>query len=110
MKPAAPFQAFSSQGKPARRDLTVPFDTGKNFKPDLAKLASHCNKMLLEYPNRTTDMEMAKLMKNIDRLLELISRLAKDEFTGYIKINFTQGGVGRVEKYEEILKLKNLKD
>lgn len=55
-------------------------------------------------------MEMAKLMKNIDRLLELISRLAKDEFTGYIKINFTQGGVGRVEKYEEILKLKNLKD
>jgi hypothetical protein len=26
------------------------------------------------------------------------------EFTGYIKINFSQGGIGRIEKYEEILR------
>jgi hypothetical protein len=49
-------------------------------------------------------------MKNIDRLLDLISKLAKDQFTGHIKINFTQGGVGSVEKYEEILKMKKAKD
>jgi hypothetical protein len=30
--------------------------------------------------------------------------LTEQQFTGYIKVNFTQGGIGRVEKFEEILK------
>ncbi len=34
----------------------------------------------------------------------LLQGLKDDGFTGYIKINFTQGSVGRVEKFEEILK------
>ncbi len=34
----------------------------------------------------------------------LLQTLKDDGFTGYIKINFTQGSIGRVEKFEEILK------
>jgi hypothetical protein len=33
-----------------------------------------------------------------------IQEMNAKEFTGYIKINFTQGGIGRIEKYEEILR------
>ena len=38
------------------------------------------------------------------RLLEYLE-ISKDQgFTGYIKINFSQGGISRIEKFEEILK------
>ena len=46
------------------------------------------------------DKHMAKL----DKLTELLRCLICDEFTGHIKINFSQGGIGRIEKFEEILK------
>jgi hypothetical protein len=49
-------------------------------------------------------------MTNIERLQDLITKLAREEFTGQIKINFTQGGVGRVEKYEEVLKFKKVEE
>jgi hypothetical protein len=45
--------------------------------------------------------------KRTDKLTKLwtaINGLIKGEFTGYIKINFTQGIIGRIEKFEEILK------
>jgi hypothetical protein len=35
-------------------------------------------------------------------LLEMITSLSCVEFTGYIKVNFSQGGIGRIEKFEEI--------
>jgi hypothetical protein len=37
-------------------------------------------------------------------LLTVLQEMTEKEFTGHIKINFTQGGIGRIEKYEEILR------
>jgi len=37
-----------------------------------------------------------------ERLFEMIQGLADNEFTGYLKVNFTQGALGRLEKLEEI--------
>ena len=44
-------------------------------------------------PNRTEKHE---------RLFEMIRGLSADEFTGYLKVNFSQGSIGRLEKFEEI--------
>jgi hypothetical protein len=38
------------------------------------------------------------------RLVDVISQLIDKEFTGHLKINFSQGGIGRIEKFEEILR------
>jgi hypothetical protein len=40
----------------------------------------------------------------IENLLRILKVLMDNKFTGYIKLNFTQGTLGRVEKFEEILK------
>ena len=45
-----------------------------------------------------------KHMEKLNRIVELLRCLICDEFTGHIKINFSQGGIGRIEKFEEILK------
>jgi hypothetical protein len=42
----------------------------------------------------------AKLM----RLVEYLQNSQCSQFTGYIKINFSQGHIGRIEKFEEILR------
>jgi hypothetical protein len=41
-------------------------------------------------------------MDRMTRLVEVIENLIESEITGYIKINFTQGSLGRIEKFEEI--------
>ena len=41
-------------------------------------------------------------MDRVTRLIEVIRKLIEGEFTGYVKINFTQGSLGRIEKFEEI--------
>jgi hypothetical protein len=38
------------------------------------------------------------------KLVDYLKTLQDTEFTGYIKVNYTQGSVGRIEKFEEILK------
>lgn len=43
-------------------------------------------------------------MQITEKIIELIKALMDKKFTGYIKINFTRGSVGKVEKFEEILK------
>ncbi len=43
-------------------------------------------------------------MDKLKQLYEYLSAIRNENFTGYIKVNFTQGNVGRVEKFEEILK------
>ena len=48
-----------------------------------------------------TDQKQAE---KLDKLSMLMVKLITEEFTGHIKINFSQGGIGRVEKFEEILK------
>jgi len=40
-------------------------------------------------------------MDRMKKLTEAISNLIEEEFSGYIKINFSQGSLGRVEKSEE---------
>ncbi|WP_052263348.1 hypothetical protein [Geobacter pickeringii] len=48
-----------------------------------------------------------KAGKQDEKLVRLVSELTKlvnEEFTGHIKINFSQGGIGRIEKFEEILR------
>ena len=42
--------------------------------------------------------------EKMTRIIELMKTLADEKFTGYIKVNFSQGGVGRIEKFEEILR------
>jgi hypothetical protein len=37
-----------------------------------------------------------------DKLIEILKDLKKTEFTGSLKINFSQGGVGRIEKLEKM--------
>jgi len=40
-------------------------------------------------------------MDRMKKLIEAIRTLIEGEFSGYIKINFSQGSLGRVEKFEE---------
>jgi len=41
-------------------------------------------------------------MDKMKRLSDEIRNLVESEFSGYIKINFSQGSLGRIEKSEEI--------
>ncbi|MDY6905463.1 MAG: hypothetical protein SWH61_12335 [Thermodesulfobacteriota bacterium] len=52
-------------------------------------------------PDRNDRSEKSDKM---DRLAATLMKLCEDRFTGYIRINFSQGSIGRVEKFEEILK------
>ena len=49
------------------------------------------------HPNR-------KRVDALDRLMAVIKDLADYKFTGYLNLNFSQGVLARVEKFEEILK------
>jgi len=49
-----------------------------------------------ETPKKKTD--------KLTKLWTVINSLIASEFTGYIKLNFSQGIIGRIEKFEEILK------
>lgn len=42
----------------------------------------------------------------LEKLVESMMCLVEESFTGYLRINFSQGSIGRVEKFEEILKRK----
>jgi cell division septation protein DedD len=43
-------------------------------------------------------------MEKQEKIIELLNELKKKQFTGFIRINFSQGGITRIEKNEEILK------
>lgn len=43
-------------------------------------------------------------MEESGAIIQMIKELSGKKFTGFIKINFTRGAVGKVEKFEEILK------
>lgn len=61
---------------------------------------------------KTVNMKMVKSKTNpgdeqankLERLMEMLRSMKESCFTGYIKINFSQGGIARVEKFEEVLK------
>jgi hypothetical protein len=42
--------------------------------------------------------------ERLRRLIEFLTGLKGEDFTGYVKINYSQGGIARVEKFEEVLK------
>ena len=46
----------------------------------------------------------ARKPDKLKQLYDYFLSIREDNFTGYIKVNFSQGNVGRVEKFEEILK------
>jgi hypothetical protein len=54
--------------------------------------------------NKPTSIKMKPKAEKLDQLIQTLIMLMEDEFTGHLKINFSQGGIGRVEKFEEILK------
>lgn len=41
-------------------------------------------------------------MDRTQKLVETMMSLIEDKFGGYIKINFSQGSLGRIEKCEEV--------
>lgn len=47
--------------------------------------------------------------EKLRRLIEFLSGLRNEDFTGYVKINYSQGGIARVEKFEEVLGIKKNK-
>lgn len=48
-------------------------------------------------PNRDKEEKLREVFRYLKALQE-------DKFTGYVKVNFSQGGLSRIEKFEEILK------
>jgi len=44
------------------------------------------------------------MMDKVKKIIEVIKSLMEKKFNGYIKVNFSRGNVGRIEKFEEILK------
>ena len=54
--------------------------------------------------NKPTMIKMTPKADKFDQLVDTLRRLMDEEFTGHLKINFSQGGIGRVEKFEEILR------
>jgi len=44
------------------------------------------------------------MMEELGKIIDMINALKGKSFTGYLRINFTWGIIGSVEKFEEILK------
>ena len=44
-----------------------------------------------------------KKPEKLQKLINFLESTNDQKFTGYIKINFTQGAIGRIERFEEIL-------
>jgi hypothetical protein len=43
-------------------------------------------------------------MEKVEKIIEMLKALMDKKFTGSVKINLSRGNVGKVEKFEEILK------
>jgi hypothetical protein len=52
---------------------------------------------IMQSENKGSEEKYKKLIKHLKQLQE-------NKFTGYIKVNFSQGSVGRIEQFEEVLK------
>ncbi|MFH0725674.1 MAG: hypothetical protein V2B19_04870 [Pseudomonadota bacterium] len=50
------------------------------------------------------ELKNKKAERKMKRLMEYLQGVQDQNFTGYIKVNFSEGSVGRIEKFEEILK------
>ena len=57
-------------------------------------------------PKVVVQTKKRSVADRLEKLAAYILSLGDEDFTGYVKINFTQGSVGRVERFEEILRKK----
>ena len=55
-------------------------------------------------PSKMISPVNAERKSKLQKLIEYLKTAGDLKFTGYLKINFTQGTIGRVERFEEILK------
>ena len=46
----------------------------------------------------------AESYERLEKVFRVLKVLMDNRFTGFVKLNFSQGTLGRVEKFEEILK------
>jgi len=53
---------------------------------------------------QSAEAKSASRNAKLGKLIEYLKSMTEGDFTGYVKINFTQGNIGRVEKFEEILR------
>lgn len=58
---------------------------------------------------KNIDGEKSIRINKLDLLVHELERLLDKNFTGYVKVNYSQGAIGRVEKFEEILKDRKIK-
>ncbi len=54
--------------------------------------------------SKTVPSEKSIQADRFQQLMGYLIALGDQDFTGYIKINYTQGSIGRVERFEEILR------
>jgi hypothetical protein len=73
-----------------------PDHDGKPVEKMNNRIYADDERILRQYRNADSD--------KLNKLGDVLRGLAELGFTGYIKINFSQGNIGRVEKFEEILK------
>ena len=59
---------------------------------------------------KKSKIEKPSKSEKLERLFMELERLVGQNFTGYVKVNYSQGSIGRVEKFEEILKHPKEKD
>lgn len=58
-------------------------------------------------PHRPEVVKTVKKKKckcKLTSLVEYLDSIKHQNFTGYIKVNFSQGSIGRIERFEEILR------
>ena len=47
--------------------------------------------------------QKGKIMKNFDWISEVIRGLMQNKYTGYIRINFSRGGISNINKEESLI-------
>ena len=61
-----------------------------------------CNNDMRPAMKKTAEEQDSKENK-YERLMDFFRNAKQEKFTGYVKINFSQGQIVRIEKFEEIL-------
>ena len=59
---------------------------------------------MASHQNNKIHLQKQRSNTKLERLIKYLEEGKCSEFTGYIKINFSQGHIARIEKFEEILK------
>jgi hypothetical protein len=83
----------------------VRFYIGVNFLVWLSNIITlHPPFIMANNSNKEKKADKQDSKGKLERLIEYLQNGKCSQFTGYIKINFSQGHIGRIEKFEEILR------